>query len=211
MFRSSRSDLLHLQVLDAPRHHRVLRRTLQLCLRARPCPPHLWPWRRSTRPPELQRPCHTRLLASLRPHHARPLESLRSCHARPQAPAPSTASGALAAPGQFRLTRRLPPAPAVPSLPKGAVPITPVVNQHSMATRGTSGFRQPTTLHVVTVSPIPKMYRSALAIRIGALPWKMSTLISNKTWEPVPRPPGANVVAGKWIFHVKYHADGSLD
>lgn len=35
-------------------------------------------------------------------------------------------------------------------------------------------------------------------------------LIDNGTWRLVPRPPGANVVSGKWIFKHKYNSDGSL-
>jgi hypothetical protein len=36
-------------------------------------------------------------------------------------------------------------------------------------------------------------------------------LLSNSTWDLVPRPPGANVVTDKWIFKHKLKADGSLD
>jgi hypothetical protein len=35
-------------------------------------------------------------------------------------------------------------------------------------------------------------------------------LIDNDTWRLVPRPPGANVGTGKWIFTLKYHSDGTL-
>jgi hypothetical protein len=35
-------------------------------------------------------------------------------------------------------------------------------------------------------------------------------LFDNGTWRLVPRPPGANVVMGKWIFKHKFHSDGSL-
>jgi hypothetical protein len=37
------------------------------------------------------------------------------------------------------------------------------------------------------------------------------TLISNGTWELVPRPQGSNVVTGKWVFTHKLCADGTLD
>jgi hypothetical protein len=36
-------------------------------------------------------------------------------------------------------------------------------------------------------------------------------LLSNSTWDLVPRPPGANVITDKWIFKHKLKADGSLD
>jgi hypothetical protein len=37
------------------------------------------------------------------------------------------------------------------------------------------------------------------------------TLISNGTWELVPRPQGSNVVTGKWVFTHKLRVDGTLD
>jgi hypothetical protein len=36
-------------------------------------------------------------------------------------------------------------------------------------------------------------------------------LLSTSTWDLVPRPPGANVVMGKWILKHKLKADGSLE
>ncbi|WVZ70187.1 hypothetical protein U9M48_018873 [Paspalum notatum var. saurae] len=35
-------------------------------------------------------------------------------------------------------------------------------------------------------------------------------LIDNETWRLVPRPQGANVVTGKWVFKHKFHSDGTL-
>jgi len=35
-------------------------------------------------------------------------------------------------------------------------------------------------------------------------------LIDNGTWRLIPRPPGANIVTGKWLFKHKLHSDGSL-
>jgi hypothetical protein len=35
-------------------------------------------------------------------------------------------------------------------------------------------------------------------------------LNDNGTWRLVPRPPGANVVTGKWIYKHKFHSNGSL-
>ena len=39
---------------------------------------------------------------------------------------------------------------------------------------------------------------------------EFQALIDNNTWRLVPRPPGANVVTGKWIYKHKFHSDGSF-
>jgi hypothetical protein len=36
-------------------------------------------------------------------------------------------------------------------------------------------------------------------------------LMSNGTWELVPRPRGSNVVNGKWVFTHKFLSDGTFD
>jgi hypothetical protein len=36
-------------------------------------------------------------------------------------------------------------------------------------------------------------------------------LITNNTWDLVPRPVGSNVVTGKWIFKYKFHSSGILE
>jgi len=61
-------------------------------------------------------------------------------------------------------------------------------------------------------SPLPANYRSALADANwrAAMMAEYQALVDNDTWRLVPRPPGANVVTGKWIFRHKFHADGSL-
>ena len=40
---------------------------------------------------------------------------------------------------------------------------------------------------------------------------EMSALEKNKTWEIAERPKGKNIVDCKWIFTLKYKADGSLE
>lgn len=60
--------------------------------------------------------------------------------------------------------------------------------------------------------PISSNYRSVLADFNwrAALNDEYRTLLENDTWTLVPRPPGANVVTGKWIFKHKHHSDGTL-
>nr|XP_020149609.1 uncharacterized mitochondrial protein AtMg00810-like [Aegilops tauschii subsp. strangulata] len=38
-----------------------------------------------------------------------------------------------------------------------------------------------------------------------------AALMQNRTWSLVPRPRGANIVTGKWLFRHKFKADGSLE
>jgi hypothetical protein len=38
-----------------------------------------------------------------------------------------------------------------------------------------------------------------------------ATLVTNNTWNLVPRPPRSNVMMGKWLFDHKFHVDGSLE
>ena len=94
--------------------------------------------------------------------------------------------------------------------------IVPVVNDHSMRTRGKSGFIQPVdrlNLHTATLSPLPKTFRSALVDPNwrAAMRAEFDALPTNDTWTLVARPPGVNVVTGKWVYHHKFLSDGSLD
>ena len=61
-------------------------------------------------------------------------------------------------------------------------------------------------------SPLPANYRSALADPNwrAAMVDEYKALIDNGTRSLVPRPLGANIVSGKWIFKHQHHSDGSL-
>jgi hypothetical protein len=37
------------------------------------------------------------------------------------------------------------------------------------------------------------------------------TLLANKTWTLVPRPPGARIITEKWVFKHKLNPDGTLE
>jgi hypothetical protein len=98
-------------------------------------------------------------------------------------------------------------------LPAGAVPISSVVHLHLMQTRGAVGFRQPKLYIITTLSPIPKLvwvtlddpqWRAAMAE-------EYATLMSNNTWDLVPRPRDANVVIDMWKFKHKFNDDKTLE
>jgi hypothetical protein len=96
------------------------------------------------------------------------------------------------------------------------IAVAPVTNAHSMRTRGKAGIAQPVdrlNLHAVPMSPIPRSVRDALSDPNwrSAMQAEYDALIANDTWSLVPRPPGVNVVTGKWIYRHKLLADGSLD
>jgi hypothetical protein len=97
-----------------------------------------------------------------------------------------------------------------------SIVIQPVTNVHSMRTCGKAGIAQPVdrlNLHAVPMSPLPRSVRDALSEPNwrSAMQAEYDALIANDTWSLVPRPPGVNVVTGKWIYRHKLLADGSLD
>lgn len=129
----------------------------------------------------------------------------------PTAPPGSAASPAPAAPAT--IPAGTVPAATVPAGTAGAVPTPPVTNQHAMTTRAKAGYRIPAVYHTSPLSPLPKTFRNALADPNwrAAMEEEYAALLQNHTWDLVPRPSGANVVSGKWIFKHKLLADGSLE
>jgi hypothetical protein len=85
-----------------------------------------------------------------------------------------------------------------------------------MCTRLQDNIIQPRRLFNLSalppVSPIPRTYHQALADPhwSAAMRDKHDALLQNNTWQLVPKPPGANIVSGKWVFRHKYHSDGTL-
>jgi hypothetical protein len=63
------------------------------------------------------------------------------------------------------------------------------------------------------MSPLPRSVRDALSDPNwrAAMQTEFDALLANDTWSLVPRPPGVNLVTGKWIYRHKLLADGSLD
>jgi hypothetical protein len=93
------------------------------------------------------------------------------------------------------------------------------VNPHPMTTRTKRGFWLPAdrlTLSATstsTLSPVPSSICTALVDPNWrrAMEEEFAALITNNTWDLVPRPIGSNVVTGKWIFNHKFNSDGSLE
>ncbi|GJW57992.1 ribonuclease H-like domain-containing protein [Tanacetum coccineum] len=84
-----------------------------------------------------------------------------------------------------------------------------------MVTRFRIGTNYPIerlNLHVSSVSPLPKSYRDAFNDPNwqNAMHDEYTTLIKNKTWTLVPRPPDTNIVRCMWLFHHKHLSDGTL-
>src|SRR6185312_726778 len=63
------------------------------------------------------------------------------------------------------------------------------------------------------VSPVTSSVRDALADPHWrrAMEEEYAALLTNQTWDLVPRPSGCNVVTGKWIWTHKRRADGTLE
>jgi hypothetical protein len=72
-------------------------------------------------------------------------------------------------------------------------------------------------LTMATSSPMSSPIPSSACATLADPHWRAAmedeyrALISNGTWELVPRPPRSNVVTSKWIFMHKLHANGTLD
>jgi hypothetical protein len=104
--------------------------------------------------------------------------------------------------------------------PVMAVPVTPPVNPHRMVTRAKAGFWMPRDtliLAATTTSMSPSPILTSVRATLVDPNWRAAmedeygALMSNGTWELVPRPRGSNVVTGKWIFTHKCLFDGTFD
>jgi hypothetical protein len=88
---------------------------------------------------------------------------------------------------------------------------------HPMVTRHAAGTLPPRVLAATSgdsqVSPVPSSVRTALLDPHWrqAMEEEYAALVANQTWDLVPRPPGTNVITGKWIWTHKRRADGTLE
>jgi hypothetical protein len=86
-----------------------------------------------------------------------------------------------------------------------------------MVTRQAAGVLRPRALSAIEgeprLSPIPTSVREALADPNWrrAMEEEYGALLTNQTWDHVPRQSGCNVVTGKWIWTIKRRVDGTLE
>jgi len=84
-----------------------------------------------------------------------------------------------------------------------------------MITRRRAGIVRPNPRYanIADVDDVPRSIRAAVSnpAWLAAMLNEVQALQQNQTWELVPRPTGAHVITGKWIFKKKYHADGTLE
>jgi hypothetical protein len=114
---------------------------------------------------------------------------------------------------------------SIPSSPRVFIPRLPTrtlgsfdcsTTVHTLRTCGKAGFRllvEKMNLQASALSPLPKMYRGTLADPnwLDAMIEEFTTLQANNTWDLVPQPSNDNIVTGKWVFHHKFHPNGSHD
>jgi hypothetical protein len=86
-----------------------------------------------------------------------------------------------------------------------------------MVTRQAAGVLRQWALSATEGEPrlslIPTWVREALADPNWhrAMEEEYRALLANQTWDLVPRLSSCNVVTGKWIWTIKWHADGTLE
>jgi histone deacetylase 1/2 len=87
-----------------------------------------------------------------------------------------------------------------------------------MVTRAKDDIRQPNPKYALTsstnaLSPTPSSVHAALrdANWKATMQQEFDALQANRTWILVPRPPGARVTSGKWVFKTKLNPEGTLD
>uniref|UniRef100_A0A2N9J542 Reverse transcriptase Ty1/copia-type domain-containing protein n=1 Tax=Fagus sylvatica TaxID=28930 RepID=A0A2N9J542_FAGSY len=108
-------------------------------------------------------------------------------------------------------------------------PVAPTTRLHPMQTRVLHNISKPKSftdgtikwpswhvLHVTTPSPSMEEPTS-FTLASKQLEWRhamneeFDALLQNGMWDLVPSSPTMNIIGCKWVFHIKRHADGSIE
>ncbi|KAJ9565343.1 hypothetical protein OSB04_001309 [Centaurea solstitialis] len=102
---------------------------------------------------------------------------------------------------------------AEPSQP----PALATTSGHPMTTRSRTGSLKPKQIFNLSVtsdiSPIPRSAAQAMCDPHwrAAMDAEMAAIISNYTWDLVPKPSDANIVGNRWLFRHKFDSNGRLE
>ncbi|KAJ9562193.1 hypothetical protein OSB04_007353 [Centaurea solstitialis] len=108
--------------------------------------------------------------------------------------------------------------PSVPSAGLSQPPSAPAAtSSHPMTTRSRTGSLKPKQIFNLSVtsdiSPIPRSTTQAMCDPHwrAAMDAEMAAIISNYTWDLVPKPSDANIVGNRWLFRHKFDNNGRLE
>lgn len=87
--------------------------------------------------------------------------------------------------------------------------IPPSASTHPMTTRLKAGIRKPKAFLVFSE---PKTVKAALLEPhwLAVMTTEHDALLRNNTWDLVDLPPNREPIGCKWVYRIKYNADGSL-
>lgn len=93
----------------------------------------------------------------------------------------------------------------------------PNQNVHSMITKGKKGITKPKTpfagyiSHTATATPSTTIEALNSSVWHKAMKEEFEALQQNNTWSLVPATSSMHIVGSKWIFKIKYKADGTIE
>ena len=128
----------------------------------------------------------------------------------PQIPVDSAASGDPLSSSDSHPSDHSSPSSSDDDIPRRMLPLSdiyarcqPVSTRYPLprALIASSNFVEPSSFTQAVKDP---NWRVVMAIEFDAL-------LRNATWSLVPRTPSMNIVGSKWVYRIKYRADGSIE
>ncbi|KAJ9546206.1 hypothetical protein OSB04_025913 [Centaurea solstitialis] len=104
-----------------------------------------------------------------------------------------------------------------PSAVSSQPPAPAATSGHPMTTRSRTGSLKPKQIFnlLVTsdISPIPRSTAQAMCDPHwrAAMDAEMAAILSNYTWDLIPKPSDANIVGNRWLFRHKFDSTGQLE